>query len=186
MKKRLIILIALLSGFSMVSCQSTRRVYDDQELRSMAISDYGFQTFSTFKIVDVDTAFEMTGERYQNSGVVIGIRNSQYAMLFVPRSTTEAPMLVLENFNFDLAEIYQLLNILEDDSGNKLFIDPSGDYGGLSLSVQPYQQALSKHEGMQFDVNVFFVITTDTMGFNVAYVNEEIVIFDDEFNILYN
>ena len=85
----------------------------------MVISDYGFQDFITFKIVDVDTAYDVTGERYQNSGIVIGLKNNNYVMLFVPRLAAEEPFYVLEDFHFNLEDIYTELKTLEDESGGK-------------------------------------------------------------------
>jgi hypothetical protein len=184
MKKNYQIFMFLLLIFSLISCQTIRRVYNDEELGNMVISDYGFQEFITFKIIDVDTAYELTGERYQNSGIVIGEKNNNYVMLFVPRLATEDPFYVLEDFRFDLEDIYNELKALEDESGGKLFFDPSGDYGGLSLSINPYEQALLDHEDLSFDSKLFFIVTTDKMVFYIAYANQEIVIFDEEYVIL--
>ena len=150
----------------------------------MVISDYGFQDFITFKIVDVDTAYELTGERYQNSGIVIGLKNNNYVMLFVPRLAAEEPFYVLEDFHFNLEDIYTELKTLEDESGGKLFFDPSGDYGGLSLSISPYEQAVLEYEDLSFDSKLFFIVTTDSMVFYITYVNQEIVIFDEQYNLL--
>jgi hypothetical protein len=184
MKKTFQAFMFLLLICSFISCRTVRRVYNDEELGNMVISDYGFQEFITFKIVDVDTADELTGERYQNSGIVIGKKNNSYVMLFVPRLATEDPFYVLEDFCFDLPDIYDELKTLEDDSGSKLFIDPSGDYGGLSLSIYPYEQAVLEHEELSFDSKLFFIVTTDKMVFYIAYANQEIVIFDEEYVIL--
>lgn len=184
MKRLVMSIMIFLLSVTVVSCRTLRRDYNDQELSQMAISDFGFQSFSTFKIVDVETAFELTGQRYQNCGIVIGTRYDRYAMLFVPRNISDTPFLIAEDFFFDLEDIYDELKILEDDLGNLLYNDPSGDYGGLSLSVEPYDQISNAYQELSFDSKLFFIITTDGMIFNVGYVEGTIMIFDESLNLL--
>lgn len=184
MKRFFMIFIGFSCLLVLSNCRTLYRVYDDETLETMAINDYGFSSVLFFKIVDSDTAFELTGESYNNSGIIYGIKNGKYHMLFVPKSMSKEVFILEYSPIYDVVEIYQILNGLEDDLGSKLFNDPSGDYGGLSISVSPYEDILDHNPSILFDSPIFFIVTTDEMVFYISSVQGEYIIFDQEYNQL--
>ena len=182
MKRYLMILFSFLCLLPLSNCRSLYRVYNDEELEAMAINDYGFSSVLFFKIVDSDTAVELTWEAYNNSGIIYGIKNGQYQMLFVPKSMSKEVFNVDYSPIYNVLEIYQILNSLEDDSGSKLFNDPSGDFGGLSISVSPYEDVLNHNPSIMFDCPLFFIVTTDEMTFYISSVQGTYYVFDQEYN----
>lgn len=184
MKNILRVLFLVSFAFALSNCSSMYRVYNDDDLEVMAESEYNFDSVLFFKIVDVDTAMELTGQSFQNSGVVYGTRNGQYMMIFVPKLTSKETFVVNYQPIYDVNEVYELLHSLEDESGQDLFVDPSGDYGGLSISVSPYESILDANPGMQFDSPIFFIVTTDTMVFHVGRSGGNYVVFDEDYSIL--
>ncbi|XFA98314.1 hypothetical protein ACAG96_05410 [Candidatus Izemoplasma sp. B36] len=184
MKRYLMILFSFLFLISLSNCRALYRVYNDEELESMAMNDYGFSSVLFFKIVDSDTAIELTGEAYNNSGVIYGVRDGQYQMLFVPKSMSKEVFNVDYSPIYNVIEIYQILNSLEDDLGSKLFNDPSGDYGGLSLGVSPYEDVLEHNSNLTLDSPLFFIVTTDEMIFYISSMQGKYVVFDQEYNQL--
>lgn len=183
MKKIGLIVSYLLLFMTLVSCNSIYRVYNDEELDLLAINQYSFSEVLFFKVIDQDTAEELTGEKYVNSGVVVGIQNGTYSMLFVPRLLSKEPFMIVNHFDFNIEEMYDCLEALEDASGNPLFNDPSGDFGGLSMSVSPYQSIKDTNPLLDFDSRVIFIVTTDTEVFYLAYVEGICCIFNDDFEI---
>ncbi len=185
MKKTLFLLLMIICVFTLSNCKRVYRVYNDEDLTIMAKSDFGFTSVLFFKIVDPDTAFELTGDSYNNSGVLYGIKDDEYAMLFIPRLLSKEAFMIEYDIIYDVIEIYELLKSLEDGSGNLIFNDPSNDYGGLSISVSSYTSISNKYPNLVFDSPIFFIITTDDMIFNVGRVNERYVVFDQDFNQIF-
>jgi hypothetical protein len=170
--------------FSFSSCNQLFRDYNDEELRNLALTNYGFSEFKVFKIVDLDTAHYMTGNNYQNSGVIIGVKDGENKMLFVPRKTSEPPYFVMDSFAFNLDDIYQKLYSLEDDSGNEIFNDPSGDYGGLSISIIPYNNLTNNNPSLSFDSEIIFIFTSDTETQYVGIVEGVIFVFNEGYEVI--
>lgn len=184
MKKSIYLMMVLIFMFTINACRLVNRAYNNEDLENIAIEEHGFSEYIVFKIVDAETATYLTGKAYYNSGVVIGIRNELYTMLFVPKRLDEDSFIVLPSFRFNLNDIYQKLHQLEDEDGNRLYLDPSGDYGGLSLSTKPYQSLKQRYPHFDFDVELIFTFTTDQHVFYATYIEGEVVVFAESGNIL--
>lgn len=184
MKKIIFFLMMTLTILLLFSCTSIYRVYNEEDLEDMAIFNYGFSEFLFFKIIDSDTSFYMTGTSYQNSGVIVGIKDNAYKILFVPKRLAEDEFFVMDEFIFNITEIYVELNMLRDNQGNKLYNDPSNDYGGLSISVIPYESIISSNNDITLDSELIFSFTTDTAIFYVGYSNQQIIVFDSSYNLI--
>jgi hypothetical protein len=184
MKKTLFLLLMIICVFTLSNCKRSIRVYNDEDLTMMAKSDFGFTSVIFFKIVDPDTALELTGDSYNNSGVLYGIKDEQYTMLFVPKLISKEEFLLDYEPVYDVIEIYNIIKGLKDGSGNFLFRDRSNDYGGLSISISPYESISTKYSNIDFDCKIFFIITTDEMIFNVGSVNGRYIVFDQNYNLL--
>lgn len=178
MKKILLVLLSMISFITLTNCGSVFRVFNDEELDVMARTEYGFTSVLFFKVVDSQTAIELTGDSYNNSGILYGVKDDAYAMIFIPKLTAKEDFLVEYEPVYDVVEIYEILNELENESGTLLFDDPSGDYGGLSISVSPYENILSAFPNLNFDSPIFFIVTTDQIVFNVSRVEGSYVVFD--------
>ncbi len=183
MKKSSLLLFRFLIILLLTSCSAIRRDYDDMELEDMATSQYGFTQMLFFKIVDSDTAKELTGTSYTNSGVIYGLKDGNYEMLFVPRKTAEDPFFITNYFIYDIEEITNMLNSLKDDSDHVLYNNPSGDYGGLSISVSPYQSIHTANPNIVFDSPLFYIFTTDDAVFYVGMEAGEYLFFDMNFEM---
>ncbi|MFW5889366.1 MAG: hypothetical protein ACOCUD_03195 [Bacillota bacterium] len=184
MKNLIKVMLLLLTIFVLSSCKLPYRVYNDEDLQDMAVSGYDFSEYLVFKIVDPETALFMTGTKYQNSGVIIGIKDEEYSMLFVPKRISKEAFIVMESFTFNLDDIYEELNSLEDDFGSKLYYDPANDYGGLSISVNHYEDITLNNPDLNFDSEIIFTFTTDVMVFYVGYVEGEIFVFNSNNRII--
>lgn len=184
MKKILLVLISLFSLLTLVNCNVVFYEYNYDDLETMAKNDYGFSSVLFFKVVDVDTALELTGKIYNDSGIIYGIKDNEYRMIFVPKLKSEKEFVIDYSPIYDVTEIYQILESLEDGSGNKLFIDIFGDYGALSISVLPYESISNKFDDLDFDSPIFFIITTDELTFNVGRVEGNYIVFDQDLNRL--
>ncbi|BCR35251.1 hypothetical protein [Mariniplasma anaerobium] len=180
MKKILLALLSIISFITLTNCGSVFRVFNDEDLDVMAQSDYGFTSVLFFKIVDSETAIELTGDSYNNSGVIYGVKDDAYAMIFMPKLASKEEFLIDYEPIYDVVEIYQMLNVLENETGDLLFNDPSGDYGGLSISVTPYESIANAFPSLVFDSPIFFIITTDQMVFNVGRIENNYVVFDQD------
>jgi hypothetical protein len=184
MKKILLGLLSIVSFITLTNCGSVFRVYNDEDLDVMARMEYGFTSVLFFKIVDSDTAIELTGDSYNNSGVLYGIKDETYQMIFIPKLASKDSFLIEYEPIYDVVEIYQILDGLENDSESALFNDSSNDYGGLSISVSPFESISDAFEDLNFDSPIFFIITTDQMTFNVGKAENNYVIFDQNLNQL--
>ncbi len=184
MKKIKLIILTIFTVLVISSCSSIYRVYNDKELQDVAVANYGFSEFLFFKIVDSETSYFMTGTRYQNSGVIVGIKNSEHKILFVPKRVAVQEFFVMETFVFNIADIYEKLNSLKDDEGNKFYLDPTNDYGGLSISVIPYESIIDTNPDIELDSELIFSFTTDAEIFYVGYSNQQIMIFDSAYEII--
>ena len=178
MKKGFLILISICLIFFTSSCSSIHRDYQEDELANLALSDYGFDLFSVFKIIDIETSNMLTGNTYQNSGVIIGTIRGKYKLLFVPRKVAEAPFFVGEEIYFDLKEIYTYLRLNNVD---QMFLQ---DYGSLSITVMPYSKILAANQTVVFDTHLFFVVTTDSEVFYCNYAKKSLLIFDMNFKLV--
>jgi hypothetical protein len=155
------------------------RDYQDNELEKLAVNDFNFERFEVFKIIDSDTAQYLTGKSYQNSGIIIGVKDQKYQMIFVPKRVSESPYVLDLILDFNLEEIYL---VLEDYVENDLFIE---DYGGLSLSVAPYNEFdESVKEG--FDSRLFFIVTTDDQKFYCQYHEAQLLIYDKDYQLIHS
>ena len=179
-KSFLFVLIVLL----LTSCSNVYRDYNDEDLELLAVIENNFSEYLFFKIVDSETAKELTGTVYTNSGIIVGRKDGLDRMLFVPKLVSKDAFILEQNFYFSISEIYSELRILEDEDGIKLFNDPSDDYGGLSISISPYENIININPQLQFDSPVFFIITTDELTLYVGYVNSEIYIFNNDYEIV--
>lgn len=184
MKKFKFIVLVILTVLIVSSCSSIYRVYNDEELQDVAVANYGFSEFLFFKIVDSETSLYLTGTRYQNSGVIVGIKNNEHKMLFVPKRVAIEEFFVMESFVFNIADIYEELNLLKDDEGNKLYSDPSNDYGSLSISVLPYESIIDTNPDIAPDSELIFSFTTDTGVFYAGYSDQQIIIFNSSYQII--
>jgi hypothetical protein len=184
MKKILLALLSIISFITLTNCGSVFRVYNDEELDVMARSEYSFTSVLFFRVIDSETAIELTGDSYNNSGIIYGIKDETFAMVFVPKRVSKETFLIEYEPIYDVVEIYQILNELENETGDLLFNDPSGDFGGLSISVSPYELISSTFPKLNFDSPIFFIITTDQMTFNVGRAENHYVIFDQNLNQL--
>ncbi|MGE4571342.1 MAG: hypothetical protein AB7E09_01210 [Candidatus Izemoplasmatales bacterium] len=182
--KKIFLIPWILVFLLLSSCTMIYRNYNDTDLQSIAIDQFGFSEYSVFKIVDSDTAKYIIGTAYQNSGLIIGVKDNHYAMLFVPKRLSQEPKMVMEDFSFSLEEIYYEINSLEDEFGQKIYNDPANDYGGLSISIGPYENLQTQHTHLDFDSQIVFILTTDTHTFYLAYVGEKVFIFNEEYQIL--
>lgn len=178
MKRMFKILFSILFVFLLVSCKSIYRTYNDDALENLVKEDFGFSEMLFFKIVDSDTAKELTGKSYNLSGVIVGISEGKHIMVFIPKKVSEEPFLIDNTFEFNISNIYKDLRLLKDDQDHFLFDDLSSDYGGLSLDVEPYEAFKNANIGLTFDSKVFFVITTDKTVFYVGFVDNDHVIFN--------
>jgi hypothetical protein len=177
--KRIGLALGLFLILLLTSCRIIYRDYQDDELEKLALNDFDFDRFEVFKIIDADTAQYLTGKSYQNSGVIIGIKDQNYQMIFIPKRISEAPYVLDSTMSFDLEEIYL---VLEDYVENDLFIE---DYGGLSLSVAPYNE-FDESEQEAFDSQLFFIVTTDNQKFYCQYQDAHLVIYDIDFNLIHS
>lgn len=181
MKKIMFIFFLLATMILLGGCQNIYRVYDDDELSDLAKDSFGFSEVLTFKIVYPDTAQELTGQSYNNAGVIIGIKDDVYSMVFVPKMVAEDPYLLELPFTFDLRQIYRDLRLINDTYHHE---NPSGydffsDYGGLSITVEPYGSTISKNPQIDLISKIFFRVTTDNHTYNVGFVEEGHVVFDE-------
>ncbi|QWC00244.1 hypothetical protein KHQ88_01365 [Mycoplasmatota bacterium] len=178
MKKVSIILLSIMIFFSLSSCKMIYRDYQDDDLEILAEKDFGLDTYHTFKIIDLETAKYLTGESYQNSGVIIGLDNDIYKMIFVPRRVSEKAY-ILDNVPlFSLEDIYLHLETYIDDP---IFLE---DYGGLSLSISPYASIKENNQATSFDWQLFFIITTDEDTFYANYDEGQLLIFDTNYQLV--
>jgi len=177
-------LVILFSIILFISCTNLYRVYNDEDLNILATSKYGFSEVFFFKVVDSDTAKELTGKTYNNGGVISGIKDGVYRLLFIPKIVSQEPFLVNERYYYNNDEIYQELRNLEDEFGSKIYIDPSNDYGGLSISVAPYIQINEANPDINFNSKVFFIIISDNLTIYVNYVNEKIYLFNSDYDVI--
>lgn len=175
----LLILLVFLS-----SCRSVYRVYNDEDLSDMAKRDYGFSEVLTFKIVGSNTAFELTGETYNNSGVIIGIKSGVYEMVFVPKMAAEEPFLLELSFDFNLRQIYDDLRVIDQRSETVREFDFFADYGALSITIDPYELVVEENPSLSFDSKVFFVVTTDEVVYYVGFVDGDYTIFDADYAVI--
>ena len=125
MKKILLIMMSFFCLVVLTNCNAVYRVYNDEDLNSMAISDFDFSSTLFFKVIDADTAMEVTGESYNNSGVIYGVKDGLYNIIFVPKLLSKEAFIVNYTPIYDVIEIYNLLQNLEDESGQLIFHDPS-------------------------------------------------------------
>lgn len=184
MKKILLALLSIISFITLTNCGSVFRVYNNEDLDVMARSEFGFTSVLFFKVVDSATAIELTGNSYNDSGVIYGIKDESYAMIFIPKLVSKDEFLIDYEPIYDVVEIYQILNELKNESGSLMFNDPSKDYGGLSISVSPYESITTTYPNLVFDSSIFFIVTTDQMIFNVGRVDNRYVVFDQNLNQL--
>ncbi len=170
--------------FVMLLACSTNRVYVEEDLYQTAQVEFGFSEVYFFKIVDPDTAMELTGTAFQNSGLIVGRLGSSDRAVFVPRKTDVEMFIVPFPYGFSMVSIMEQLESLEDESGNPLFVDPSGDYGGLSIGVSVYESLVDENPQLVFDTEIIFTFTTDEAVFHCASVNNQCKIFSAEFLLL--
>ncbi|MFP4478727.1 MAG: hypothetical protein ACLFPM_04790 [Candidatus Izemoplasmatales bacterium] len=180
MKKIMILTLFFISLFMISSCRTIYRDYQDDELEVLAKREFAFDTYETFKIIDAHTAKYLTTKAYQNSGVIIGIKNGQYKMIFVPKKISENPFVLENTAYFNLQEIYDELRNFIDET---MFLN---DYGGLSIGVDPYLEILELHPSLTFDSQIFYMVTTDENIYYANYIKESLIIFNTEYQIIYS
>lgn len=178
MKKMSLVLVMVLIIF-LSSCRISYRDYQDEELEKIALNEFNFDRYEVFKIIDSNTAQYLTGKSYQNSGIIIGVKDQTYQMIFVPKRISEAPYELDFSIDFDLEEIYL---VLRDYVENNLFIE---DYGGLSLSIAPYNE-FDESVQVDFDSQLFFIVTTDNQKFYCQYQDEHLVIYDKDYQLIHS
>jgi len=183
-KRRFILLFIFIVCLMFISCQSNYRVYNDEELEMIAVDEYGFSEILFFKIVDNETAKVLTGKTYFNSGVIVGIKNNTETMLFVPKASSETAFIINRPFSFDVDDIYQELNELKNAENEPLFVDPSGDFGGLAISVIPYSQISELNSDLVFSTQVFYTFTTDEVVLYVTDIDGEIYVFNSDYEVI--
>ena len=181
MKQIIRLVVIMILATLLMSCRSIYRVYDDQELEVLVLEDFGFSEMLFFKIVDADTAKELTGKSYNLSGVTVGTKDEKDIMVFIPKKVSEQPFIIENPFEFDISSIYKDLRLLKDTRGNLLYNDPSNDYGGLSIETSVYNSIKNKNMDLVFDSKIFFVISTDQVSFYVGFVSGNHIIFDGSY-----
>lgn len=169
----------------MLSACSTNRVYVEEDLYHTAQVEFGFSEVFFFKIVDSETALALTGTAYQNSGIIVGRQGLSDKAVFVPKKADQDIFMISFPYVFSMTSIMEQLESLEDESGNPLFVDPSGDYGGLSIGVSAYESLTGENPGLVFDTEIIFTFTTDEAVFYVASINNQCKIFSVD-NLLLN
>lgn len=179
MRKFLLVILFVLCAFALVNCSTYYRVYQEPELEQIAVNEYGFSELIFFKVIDSETAEELTGTAFSNGGLIYGLRGGEYSMLFIPKKVSQEPIPITGQVVFDVYAIYEQLELLEDSYGNHLYNDPSGDFGALSVSVLPSQSIREANPSLEFDTNIFFIFTTDTFVFNVTSIDGVFYIFDN-------
>jgi len=183
MHKKLLLISVILSSLCLLGCR-TNRVYVEAYLFETAQTSYGFTEFYCFKIIDIDTARELTGKDYANSGIIIGRRDNATLFLFVPKKTDQDLFVLPFCYHFSFEDMIDELNSLEDDEGNPLYVDPSGDYGGLSIGVGEVEMLLQNNPGLDLDSRIIFTFTTDEAVFHIASVGDLCRIFSGEYILL--
>ncbi|HKL47086.1 MAG TPA: hypothetical protein VJ878_00325 [Candidatus Izemoplasmatales bacterium] len=177
--KKLILFLVWLMLFPCLACQLVFRDFQDENLERMSLEDFNFSTYATFKIIDHDTALSLTGNAYQNSGIILGMKENVYQMVFVPRRVREDPFIITDAPYYNLEEIYDVLaNYVE----NPIFLQ---DYGGLSLSVRPYEN-YDDDAKARFNHPLFFIVTTDNNRFYCQYEGEKLLVYDDQQKEIYS
>jgi len=180
MKKSIILILIFIVLLTISSCRSIYRDFQDDELEVMAMSHFNFDSYETFKIIDVDTADYLTTKNYQNSGVVIGVKNNEYKMIFVPRKMNENPYILDKVEYFNLNELYnELSNFIEES----IFLE---DYGGLSIAIYPYVAITEKYSSLNFDSQIFYIVSTDEDIYYANYIEESLVIFDKDYDMVFS
>lgn len=169
----LVMMIFLLSA-----CQMIYRDFQDDELSKMAINDFNFSSFSCFKIVDQETALYLTGQTYTNSGVVLGVKDQTYQMIFVPKTLKDDPIYLPHIPDYDLDYLYR---VLENFVADSIFLS---DYGGLSVSVQPYEH-LSASDKASLTHPLFFRVTTDQDIFYGHFESNDLIIFNSSYEKIF-
>lgn len=178
MKKSLIFFLYLVIILTLCGCRSIFRVYNDSDLSLMAKEDFGFSEVYVFKIVYPETALELTGKTYNNGGVIIGVREGVSFIVFVPKLLAKEPFLLNLTFTFDLPQIYEDLRTINANVDQPL--DPGffEDYGGLSITVEPYELISEAHADLDFNSRVFFLVTADDAIFSIGFIEDGHIIFD--------
>ncbi len=184
MKKVILVLLFVATIISIGGCTLVYRVYNDDELGDLAKEDFGFSEVLVFKIVYPETALELTGKSYNNAGVIIGIRSGIYSMVFVPKMVIDDPFLLDLPFTFDLKQIYEDLRSIDANINETTEIDFFEDYGGLSITVEPYDSVIESNSDINFETQVFFVVTTDDTVYYIGFVEDGHHIFDDNYMII--
>lgn len=179
MKHVLKVFLIILIAFLLISCKPIFRDFNEDDLEDLVIIDFDFSEMLFFKIVDSNTAKELTGKSYNLGGVIVGIKDEQGVLVFIPKKVSEEPFMIDTPFEFNITDIYSDLRLLEDSSGHLLFDDPSGDYGGLSIDSSVYDSVKNINANLVFDSKVFFVITTDQNVFYVGFVSGNHIIFNE-------
>jgi hypothetical protein len=180
MKKNFILILSVFLLLTISSCRTIFRDYQDNELESLAISEFNFDSYEVFKVIDVFTANYLTTRDYQNSGIIIGIKDGDYRMIFVPKKVSEDPFILQNTSYFNLEEIYvELENFIEES----MFLE---DYGSLSVTTDPYYDILESNPSLHFDSKIFFIVRTDENAFYANYMNASLLIFDTEYNLIYS
>ncbi len=183
MKKLFILIIFVFVTFVLVGCKVPYRDFDDSILEDIAVSEYAIDEFLFFKIVDSETAKLLTGTAYENSGVIYGKKDNSIIIIFVPKDISE-PTIRLYSPLFDIDSIYAELKYLKDTFGNPLFIDSSGDYGGLSITISPYEDVTNNNSSIIFDSKIFLQITSETSTFYIGISSNKELIFDESFHLI--
>lgn len=178
MKKIYLLILSMILIMTLASCKTIYRDYQEDELETMARTHFAIDSYVTFKIIDSDTARYLTSKLYQNSGIIIGIKDNEYIMIFVPRKISENPYILENTPYFDLEEIYdELDNIIEES----IFLE---DYGGLSISVEPYMDILEANPTLNLENQIFFMVTTDEDVYYAHYIQETLYIFNTDYDLI--
>lgn len=180
--KKIILYFFFLTTLTLLGgCKNIYRVYDDDDLSDLAMDNFGFSEVLTFKIVYGDAALELTGKSYNNAGVIIGIKDGVYSMVFVPKMVSDDPFLLDLPFTFDLRQIYSDLRLINETyhHENPRGYDFFSDYGGLSITVEPYASVISRNPRIDLISKIFFQVTTDEYVYNVGFVEDGHVIFNE-------
>lgn len=168
----LLTLLSLLGCLS--ACQTSNRVFIAEELTEMASSDFGFSEIYFIKSVDTATALELTGTSFQNGCLIMGRLADKDRLLFVPRKTKDAILLLDFPFGFDMEEIHAALSGLKDSQNQPLYPLLLDDYGGLSIGIDQAQRITEKHPEWVLDTPIIFSFSTPTNTFFIVSANREL------------
>lgn len=157
-------------------------VYEDLDL--IARDQFNLSETYFFKSVDSDTARVITGSLYRNAGIMVGKRGEADVIVFFPRQVKDEPFLVDFFYPFSISDMLDILNSLEDESGQPLMSELDHDFGGMGISVDAMTTIRNHFPSLAFDSDIVFTFTSISHEFYVVSVQGSCVVISDQFILL--